>query len=66
MFTVRRDLKLIATFETEEEALRLLASLNPVFVEADADHPGCHDAFLKDGTIVSINRKKVLVSDPGV
>jgi hypothetical protein len=63
MFIVRSNLiDILATFETEREALDFLGDLGPAFMEADDDHPGCWDAILNDGRIISIDRKKVLVA----
>jgi hypothetical protein len=63
MFIVRSNLiDTLATFDTEAEALAFVERLRPAFIEADADHPGCWDTILNDGRIISIDRKKVLVS----
>jgi hypothetical protein len=64
MFIVRSNLiDTLATFDTEREALDFVNDLGPTFMEADDDHPGCWDAILTDGRIISIDRKKVLVDD---
>ena len=62
MFIVRCKIGTIATFDTEAEALAYIERLSPEFIEADEDHPGCYDAILRGGRIISINKKKVLVS----
>jgi hypothetical protein len=59
MFIVRSNLiDTIATFETEREALAFVNDLGPTFMEADDDHPGCWDAILNDGRIISIETRK--------
>ena len=63
MFTVTSNLiDTLATFDTEADALAFVEALGPAFIEADEDHPGCYDAILRGGRIISINKKKVLAS----
>lgn len=57
MFIVRTLIDVLATFDNQLDAVSFVASLNPVFMEKDEDHPGCWDAFLKDGRVVSIEKK---------
>jgi hypothetical protein len=57
MFVVRSKIETIATFNTEAEALAYIERLGPEFIEADEDHPGCYDALLANGRILSIEAK---------
>jgi hypothetical protein len=58
MFIVRSNLiDVLATFDNQLDAVSFVASLNPAFMEKDEDHPGCWDALLNDGRIVSIEKK---------
>lgn len=36
----------VGTYENIADALAYLATLGEMFVEEDADHPGCYDAFV--------------------
>ena len=50
--------KVIAYFDTEEEAVSYLKDIRKVFhIEADVDYPGCWDAIDKAGFVYSIERK---------
>jgi len=57
MFVIRSKIETIATFNTEAEALAYIERLSPEFIEADEDHPGCYDALLTNGRILSIEKK---------
>jgi hypothetical protein len=59
MFIVRCNLiDTLATFETEAEALAFVEALRPIHAEPDGQHPGCWDALLSDGRIISIESRK--------
>lgn len=47
--------RLIASFSTFEEAERYVLERKVVCYERDADHPGCADVFLADGSLWSID-----------
>ena len=58
MFIVRSNLiDVLATFDTEAEALDFVERLGPIHAEPDGEHPGCWDALLNDGRVISIEKK---------
>lgn len=52
--TSRTTIELFGIFESFIEAKAWVASQGVIYMEDDADHPDCADAFLSDGRVLSI------------
>ena len=46
--------RLLGQFETSLEAKAEAYHRGAIFIEEDADHPGCFDIFTKSGAILTI------------
>ena len=59
MFNINERLttgtRLIASFTTFDEAERYVLERKVICYERDADHPGCADVFLANGSLWSID-----------
>ena len=49
--------RVLATYETADEALAHLATLRVAFIEEDAQNPGCYDGIGSDGRVYSIEKR---------
>ena len=49
--------RVVATYETSEEALAYLTTLRVSYIEEDPDYPGRYDGFGSDGCIYSIEKR---------
>lgn len=54
MIALIENRRTFATFNTFEEAKARVEAMGVVFMEDDADHPNCADAFMTDGRVIAI------------
>ena len=47
----------IGEFETADQAIEKARAIGAIFIEKDADFPGCFDAFTKHGALLTIQPK---------